>query len=216
VISKKEQWSVDRKSLQALYMKLDVSRHVYKKFDERLYHSMTQRERSTGYSSFAFYAFICTIALFAPFLLYTSGGTVLKKLHLSKSKAKFSLFWSLASLSHIFHVYMILKILISTCYKFETTSVHGANCRGGGLVVAYVIIMSATVTLLHYQHIKWPVPKAFSIITRCCGKKQDQFIAIIFLWSIYGSTVSLMVCAPYQVLLLSANPHLHGFTMLTI
>ena len=49
----------------------------------------------------------------------------------------------------------------------------------------------------------------------CCGIIH-RIITTISLWGIYMSVVGLLGCLPFQLLLVSVNPHLYGFGILTV
>ena len=49
----------------------------------------------SGYNTqYIFYWLVLTLVLFAPFLLHTKGGQVVKSLQQSRSKAKVPFFWA--------------------------------------------------------------------------------------------------------------------------
>ena len=56
----------------------------------------------------------------------------------------------------------------------------------------------------------------WGMFTKCCGSKQHKIVKTISLWGIYYSIFILILCVPYQLLLVSANPHLYGFAILTV
>ena len=58
---------------------------------------------------------------------------------------------------------------------------------------------------------------SWSIVTKCCGRKQHRIITTISLLGIYMSVVFLLGCLPFQFLLVPINPHLfYGFAILTV
>ena len=69
---------------------------------------------------------------------------------------------------------------------------------------------------IHSKYITFPIPKTWSMLTKCCGRKQHRIITTMSLWGIYMSVMCLLVCVPFQLLLVSANPHLYGFAILTV
>ena len=190
-------------------MFLDVNKHT--QYDFRLYNIMPQRGPYNRTPK-EFYLLISTICGLAPFLLYTKGGQLIKSLQQSRSKAKVSLFWAVASLDHVFNVYMIIKFLTGACYLYINT----IGCKVFSLTLGYVIVTSGIMAYIHSKYITFPIPKTWSMFTKCFGRKQHRIITTISLWGIYISVVGLLGCLPFQLLLVSANPHLYGFGILTV
>ena len=162
-----------------------------------------------------FYVLIGTLGLLAPFLLYTKGGQLIKSLQQSRSKAKVPIFWAVASLAHIFNIYMILKLLTTTCYPYTNTDII-SNCTTSNFALGFMLISSLMLSYIHTKYITFPIPRTWSIFTKCCGRKQHRIITTISLWGIYMSVIGLLLHLPFQLLLVSVNPHLYGFTILTV
>ena len=185
--------------------------------DVRVHNQMPQGTKHQGIPNPGFYALIITIGLLTPFLLYTKGGQLIKSLQQSRSKAKVPFFWAVASLAHVFNIYMILKILIATCYPYTVSTDNIiSNCTASNFPLGFMLISSLMLAYIHTKYITFPIPRTWSIFTKCCGRNQHRIIATISLWGIYMSVVGLLIRLPFQLLLVSANPHLYGFGILTV
>ena len=194
---------------------MDLTSGVELGYDVRINHYMPQgthfRIPNQG-----FYVLIMTIPLLVPFLLYTKGGQLIKSLQQSRSKAKVPFFWAVASLAHVFNVYMILKLLTATCYPYTNTDVI-SNCTTSNFLLGFMLISSLILAYIHTKYITFPIPRTWSMFTKCCGSNQHRVIATISLWGIYiMSVMGLLLHLPFQLLLVSANPHLYGFGILTV
>ena len=184
------------------------------RYDVRVRNQMPQGTKHLSIPNPGFYALIMTISLLAPFLLYTKGGQLIKSLQQSRSKVKVPFFWAVASLAHVFNIYMILKLLIATCYpyrKYTDKIISTSN-----FLSCFVLISSLMLAYIHTKYITFPIPRTWSIFTKCCGRNQHRIITTISLWGIYMSVVGLLLHLPFQLLLVSANPHLYGFGILTV
>ena len=184
------------------------------RYDVRVRNQMPQGTKHLSIPNPGFYALIMTISLLAPFLLYTKGGQLIKSLQQSRSKVKVPFFWAVASLAHVFNIYMILKLLIATCYpyrKYTDKIISTSN-----FLSCFVLISSLMLAYIHTKYITFPIPRTLSIFTKCCGRNQHRIIITISLWGIYMSVLGLLLHLPFQLLLVSANPHLYGFTILTV
>ena len=179
-------------------------------------HYMPQGTHPFRFRNQGFYVLIGTIPLLVPFLLYTKGGQLIKSLQQSRSKAKVPFFWAVASLAHVFNVYMILKLLIATCYPYRKNTHAISNCTSSNFALGFMLISSLMLSYIHIKYITFPIPRTWSIFTKCCGRNQHRIITTISLWGIYMSVVGLLLHLPFQLLLVSANPHLYGFGILTV
>ena len=187
------------------------------RYDVRARNDMPQGKIHVGIVNHGFYGLIITIGLLAPFLLYTKGGQLINSLQQSRSKAKLPFFWAVASLAHVFNIYMIAKLLITTCHPSgQKHIVLIRNCTGSHLIFGLLLISSFMIACIHSKYITLPIPKTWSILTSCCGRKQHRIITTLSLWGIYMSAMGLIGCLPFQLLLVSANPHLYGFAILTV
>ena len=193
---------------------MDMTSGVELGYDVRVKHLMPQ-ETNFRIPNQGFYVLIGTLGLLVPFLLYTKGGQLVKSLQQSRSKVKVPFFWAVASLAHVFNVYMILKFLTATCYPYTNTDVI-SNCTASNYLLGFMLISSLMLAYIHTKYITFPIPRTWSIFTKCCGRNQHRVIATISLWGIYMSVVVLLVHLPFQLLLVSANPHLYGFGILTV
>ena len=164
------------------------------------------------------------IALFlsligAPYILHIIGRNQLNGLQKSRSKAKVPFFWDVASLAHVFNIYMAAKMLTVACNKNYLTgySKHREEACFW-TITAYILVLieSGIVAYIHSKCITFPIPQTWSIFTKFCGIKQHRIITTISLWGIYMSVAVLLGCLPFQFLLVSANPHLYGFGILTV
>ena len=186
-------------------------------YDVRVQNYMPQGTEKLGIPNRGFYALLITMGLLVPFLLYTKGGQLIKRLQQSRSKAKVPFFWAVASLAHVFNVYMILKLLITTCHPYGQIPIDLIrNCGASAFVLGFMLISSLMIAYIHSKYITFPIPITWSLLTSCCGRNQHRIITTISLWGIYMSVMGLLGCLPFQLLLVSANPHLYGFAILTV
>ena len=186
------------------------------RYDVWVHNYMPQGEHPVGIPTSGFPALIITIFLLGPFLLHMKGGQLIKSLQQSRSKPKVPFFWAVASLAHAFNIYMINKFLIITCYPYRRTHITAENCIITTLTLGYVIVTSGILVYIHSKYITLPIPNTWRILTNYCGRNEHRIITTISLWGIYMSVVGLLVCLPFQLLLVSANPHLYGFAILTV
>ena len=165
------------------------------------------------------YSLVPTLLMLAPFLLYTKGGELIKSLQQSRSKAKVPFFWAVASLSHVFNIYIMAKILLLENYGYEDNSNQEyifefkIFCN---ILIWLLFAIIGTMAYIHSKYITFPIPITWSMFTKCCGRKQHRIITTMSLWGIYMSVLCLLGCLPFQLLLVSSNPHLHGFAILTV
>ena len=160
------------------------------------------------------------LAIATPYILYFSGRKQLESLQRSRSKAKVPFFWAVASLAHVFNVYMVAKFLTVECNN-NNKLVNSRNSEEACswtiiTLIIFRFITSGITAYIHSKYITFPIPKTWNNITKCCGRKQHRIITTISLWGIYMSVVCLLGCVPFQFLLVSVNPHLHGFGILTV
>ena len=109
----------DKAVSEIFYMHLDLHlRDNGFKYDVDIQATMPRRKVyegamvMSGYDTqYIFYWLVSTLALFAPFLLYTKGGQLVKTLQQSRSKAKVPFFWAVTSLAHVFNIYFTAKII---------------------------------------------------------------------------------------------------------
>ena len=196
---------------------MHLSSEKWPQYDVRLYSHMPQKKVHDGFKNTerGIRTLICYLVFLSPFLLYTKGGQLIKSLQQSRSKAKVPFFWAVASLAHVFNIYIILKFLIATCHPYKPRNrIH--HCTFASITIGYLVTLSIPVAYIHSKYITFPIPKTWSIFTKCCGRKQHRIITTISLWGIYISVVGLLGCLPFQLLLVSANPHLYGFAILTV
>ena len=159
------------------------------------------------------------VAIATPSILYFAGKKQLKSLQQSRSKAKVPFFWAVASFAHVFNVYMVAKLLMVACYEKNNSSEHTREEGCSWTITVFVLALFES-SILAYTHseyiIEFPIPKTWSIFTKCCGVNQHRIITTMSLWGIYMSIVVLVGCLPFQLLLVSVNPHLYGFGILTV
>ena len=101
---------------------MDLEHEERLQYDARLYVTMPHAGEHKPIPARGYYGLVSTLALLAPFLLYTKGGQLIKRLQQSRSKAKVPFFWAVASLAHVFNVYMILKLFVATCHPYRPPS----------------------------------------------------------------------------------------------
>ena len=156
------------------------------------------------------------LGLITPFLLSIKGKQMIKTLQESKSKAKLPFFWATSSIVHIFNIYMSVKLLTVVCHYNGYNKNFKLNCTAASIGILYIIIVSGCIAYAHSKLLSFAIPRMWGMFTKCCGSKQHKIVKTISLWGIYYSIFILILCVPYQLLLVSANPHLYGFAILTV
>ena len=177
------------------------------------------RHKQSHRGSVGMFLFLLVIA--TPYILHGIGKKQLMSLQQSRSKAKVPFFWAVASLAHVFNIYITVEVMTLACNQnntVRTTEHRVATCSSTIIALIFIFIASGISAYIHSKYITFPIPKAWSIITKCWGRKQHvhRIIATTSLWGIYMSVVGLLVHLPYQLLLVSVNPHLYGFAILTV
>ena len=165
--------------------------------------------------------FLLFLVIAAPYILHGIGKKQLASLQQSRSKAKLPFFWTVASLAHVFNIYMTVEVLTFGCNPnntVRTTECKVVNCFLAIIALIFILIASGISAYIHSKYITFPIPKTWSIITKCWGRKQHvhRIITTTSLWGIYMSVVGLLLHLPFQLLLVSVNPHLYGFGILTV
>ena len=164
--------------------------------------------------------FVALLAIATPYILHFTGKKQLESLQQSRSKAKVPFFWTVASLAHVFNAYLLGKVLVVTCnnnhVKMMTPKNREESCFWTFTLAVFILIASGIIAYIHSKYITIPIPKSWSIFTKFCGRKQHRIITTISLWGIYLSVVFLLGSLPIQFLLISVNPHLYGFGILTV
>ena len=165
--------------------------------------------------------FLLLLVITAPYLLHGVGKNQLVSLQQSRSKAKVPFFWAVASLAHVFNIYMTAEVLTLGCNQtniVRNTKHRVEACSLAIAVLIFIFITSGITAYIHSKYITFPIPKTWSIITKCCGRQRHvhKIITTTSIWGIYMSVVGLLVHLPFQLLLVSVNPHLYGFTILTV
>ena len=156
------------------------------------------------------------LGLITPFLLSIKGKQMIKTLQESKSKAKLPFFWATSSIVHIFNIYMSVKLLTVVCHYNGYNKNFKLNCTAASIGILYIIIVSGCIAYTHSKLLSFAIPRMWGMFTKCCGSKQHKIVKTISLWGIYYSIFILILCVPYQLLLVSANPYLYGFAILTV
>ena len=157
------------------------------------------------------------LCLMTPFLLCIKGKQFIKSLQECKSKAKLPFFWATSSIVHIFNIYMSFKFLIIECHYYRGfPKAFKVTCTTINIGILYIIIASGCIAYIHSKMVTIAIPRMWGMFTKCCGSKQYKIVTTISLWGIYCSIFILVMCVPYQILLVSANPHLYGFGILTV
>ena len=164
---------------------------------------------------------VALLAFATPYILHFIGKKQLESLQQSRSKAKVPFFWAVASLAHVFNVYMVAKLLTVPCndnklYNTKYAKHREEACLWTISAFVYILLASGFTAYIHCKYITFPIPITWSIFTKCCGRNQHRIITTICLWGIYMCLMGLLVCLPFQLLLVSANPHLYGFGILTV
>ena len=190
------------------------------KSDLRLWHDMQIKR---GYLSIWHHSIenagadlIGLLCLITPFLLCIKGKQLILSLQESKSKAKLPFFWATSSIVQIFNIYMSVKLLTVVWHYNGHPKTFKANCTIASIGILYIIIASGCIAYAHSKMLTFAIPRMWGMFTKCCGSKQHKIITTISLWGIYYSIFILVACVPCQILLVSSNPHLYGFAILTV
>ena len=182
--------------------------------------SLYLREHNKQTNNTAIGATLVLLVIGAPFILHIIGKKQLKSLQQTRSKAKVPFSWAVASLAHIFNIYMVTKLMTVVCYKRideGKIKYRVEMCYMAITTLMFILIIaSGIIAYIHSKYVTFSIPKIWSIFTNCCGRKRHRIIATISLWGIYMSVVGLLLCVPCQLLLVSINPHLYGFGILTV
>ena len=165
--------------------------------------------------------FLFLLVIATPYIFHSIGKKQLMSLQQSRSKAKVPFFWAVASLAHVFNIYFTAASLTLGCNPnniVRTTEHKVETCSLTITGFIIIFITSGATACIHSKYISFPIPITWSIITKCCGRKRQvhRIIATISLWGIYMSVVGLLLHLPFQFLLVSVNPHLYGFAILTV
>ena len=165
--------------------------------------------------------FLLLLGIAAPYILHGIGKNKLASLQQSRSKAKVPFFWAVASLAHVFNIYTTAELLTLSCNPnniVRNTEHRIETCSLPIPVFIFIFIASGVTAYIHSKYITFPIPKTWSIITKCCGRKQHvhRIITTTSIWGIYMSLMRLLLHLPLQLVLVSVNPHLYGFTILTV
>ena len=165
--------------------------------------------------------FLYLLIIATPYILHGIGKNQLVSLQQSRSKAKVPFFWAVASLAHVFNIYMTAEMLTLACNPNNmvwSTEHRVTNCFSviSGLIL--IFIASGITAYIHSKYITFSIPKTWSMLTKCCGRKRHvhRIITTTSIWGIYMSAMGLVIHLPVQLLLVSVNPHLYGFGILTV
>ena len=114
------------------------------------------------------------LAIGAPFILHFIGRNQLINFEKSRSKAKVSFFWAVASLAHVFNIYILLIIVTITLFYNHIRP--GVLNIGGTTAVGYIVIIltlieSCILAYIHSKYITFPIPATWSMLTNCCRRK---------------------------------------------
>ena len=191
--------------------------------DVRLNHHMVQWDQHDGMKSEGgFNVLLCCLVLASPFLLHFIGRNTLKALEGSRRKTNASFFWALSSLSHIFNIYLMVKLFLATCYPYRDPNITIPACETAGVAAGVLFISSLILAILHRKHITLPLPKSVTICIECFTNREGLLLKIelliktLSLWGIYQCVTIHSLCAPFQVLMVMTNPHYYGFIILTV
>ena len=165
--------------------------------------------------------FLSLLVIATPYILHGIGKKWLASLQQSRSKAEVPFFWAVASLAHVFNIYITAEVLTLGCNPnniVRNTEHRVEACSSAITVFIFIFITSGITAYIHSKYIIFPIPKTWSAITKCCERKRHvhRIIATTSIWGIYMSVVGLLVHLPFQLLLVRVNPHLYGFAILTV
>ena len=158
------------------------------------------------------------LCLITPFLLCIKGKQLILSLQESNSKAKLPFFWATSSIVHIFNIYMSVKALTLMCHydRYIYLTTFKVNCTAVSIYILFIIMTSGCIAYAHSKMLTFAIPRMCGMFTKYCGSKQHTIVTTISLWGMYYSIFMLLMCVPFQLLLVSANPHLYGFGILTV
>ena len=119
---------------------------------------------------------------------------------------------------HIFNIYMTGKLFIPSCNTKKTNMNRLRDCS---YVIFHITTFGIVGTLIaaytHSTFLLLPIPKLLFNCTNVCARceQQRRVITTVSRSGVYYSMMVLVVCTPFQLLLVSTNPHLYGFSILT-
>ena len=142
--------------------------------------------------------FLLLLVIATPYILHGIGKKWLASLQQSRSKAKVPFFWAVASLAHVFNIYMTVEGLTLGCDQSNIVrnTEHGVgSCSSAITVFIFINITSGITAYIHSKYITFPIPKTLSIITKCWRIKQHvhRIIATTAIWGVYMSVMGLLV-----------------------
>ena len=211
-------------AFEALYGKFGVD---IPSFDLRLYKpDMHQTSKpsilgNTYFPENSCNVLICLLVIVALLLIFVKGKQVLSKLQPSRSKGVIPLLWATFTMCHIFNIYMAGKVFIASCYYIHTKKDNGSAVRDCACVIfqatTFVILGTIFAAYTHSKYHVLPIPKLLLNCTNFCGRYEQprRVVGTLSISAVYCSVMILVGCIPYQLLLVSSNPHLYGFSILT-
>ena len=194
-----------------LYIKLSTSPQL---FDICMSNHMSQGASVNGpRANRAFQLINRSVVLLGVFLICVKGSNIAQKVQKGRYKVRMPLYWSTATLASVLTWYILTKYIISHCPP-PRNGYSMVNCLGVVLAVILFISLCGMAATVHSKHLNLPHPTICGIF-RCCGRKGHKVLTTLSLWSIYCSILCLLYSAPYQVLMVCANPHMYGLAIIT-
>ena len=196
-------------AFSALYSKLMLDLTSSPLFDIRIFNHMSQgASLSSPQAEKTFQVVNMSVVGLGSFIICIKGSKCLR------NETKMPVFWAAATLAPVFSLYMMTKYILCHC----NISLGGhsiVDCLERLLAVMYIISVCGIAATVHSKHLNLPLPKVCQVF-RCCGAKQQKVITTLSLWSIYCSFLCLLYSAPYQVLMVCANPHMYRLIIITV
>ena len=106
--------------------------------------------------------------------------------------------------------------MIISCHPISEYDEVVQNAQAISVGLSYMNVSLIITAVQHSKFVLIPIPRCFNMFHMCLGRRMERILMTVSLYSVYYSVGCLYLCIPFHVLLLCANPHLHGFTILTV
>ena len=167
---------------------------------------------------YAFSGFLVSLGLLSPFLLHVKGRGILKCMQSINNKCLVPFFWSISSLAPIFNIYMTYNGVLGICLPFRSKPLENTAIECAVCIMGFIYFLNTTffIAYMHSQNTDICIPKVWNIFLKCFQTRREIVVIVLSLWGVYYSAACLILCIPYQILLVCSNPHLYGSSILTV
>ena len=122
-------------------------------------------------------------------------------------------FWAVVVFS-LYNTYMTGKLVTIGCHPAREYKAVVRNAEAIAVGLSYMNVSLVITAVQHSKIVLIPIPRCFNMFHMCLGRRMDRILMTVSLYSVYYSVGCLYLCIPFKVLLLCANPHLHGFCVM--